>query len=664
MVLSTSDPKECVEIRLGNSGIAADEPKTVMSVFQANCKKFADAPALHQKVMHLSDKPAAETPWTTWTFKQYEEQVFSFAKSLISLGFEKHDCINIIGFNSPEWFFANFGTIAAGGIAAGIYTTNLPEACHYVSDHSKAKVVVVEGVKQLEKYTEISARLPNLKAVVVYGEKTKPMESVGNGAVPVYLFDEFLQLGKDAADVSDATVQAAIDVQRPGETCTLIYTSGTTGNPKAVMITHDNLTWTSKNMLVNTLPRALTNDDNIISYLPLSHIAAQMLDMHCPIQCGCQVWFAQADALRGSLGTTLKEVRPTIFFGVPRVWEKMYEAMQKVAKSTTGVKKMISTWAKGKASAKNYAAQYGESGSAPWGYGIASKILSKVHVALGLERCLCAFTGAAPIEVKILNYFASIDLPIYELFGQSECTGPHTVNFPGAWKVGTCGRPLPGTESRMEPGTGELSYTGRHIFAGYMYMDDKTVETIDSGGWLHSGDVVSFDDCSTPGIEGPSGFMSITGRIKELIITAGGENVAPVLIEAEFKLAMPALSNCMVIGDKRKFLSILLCLLVEVDEEGVASDKLTGEALDTSKKIGSSAITTAEVMTCSKWKDYFDKGMAVANDKTISRAQRVAKWAVVPTDFTEKGGELTPTLKLKRSVAEAKYSEIVEGIYA
>lgn len=158
--------------------------------------------------------------------------------------------------------------------------------------------------------------------------------------------------------------------------------------------------------------------------------------------------------------------------------------------------------------------------------------------------------------------------------------------------------------------------------------------------------------------------MSITGRIKELIITAGGENVAPVLIESEFKLAMPALSNCMVIGDKRKFLSILLCLLVEVDEEGVASDKLAGEALDTSKRIGSSATTTAEVMTCSKWKDYFDKGMAVANDKTISRAQRVSKWAVVPTDFTEKGGELTPTLKLKRSVAEAKYSEIVEGIYA
>lgn len=645
---------------MGDKGLAANPPKTVMSLFQASCKTYANEPALHQKVMHLSDKPAAETPWTTWTYKQYEEQVFLFAKSLISLGFEKHDCINIIGFNSPEWFFANFGAIAAGGIAAGIYTTNLPEACHYVSDHSKAKVVVVEGFKQLEKYAEISSRLPNLKAIVVYGEKTKPQNSVAGG-VPVYLFDEFLQLGNDQTDIA---VQTVIDGQKPGETCTLIYTSGTTGNPKAVMITNDNLTWTSNNMLVSTLPRPLTPDDNIISYLPLSHIAAQMLDMHCPLNFGGQVYFAQADALRGSLGTTLKEVRPAIFFGVPRVWEKMYEAMQKVAKSTTGVKKMISTWSKGKASSKNLSAQFGGSGSAPWGYGLASKVLNKVHAALGLDRCLCAYTGAAPIEIKILNYFASIDLPIYELFGQSECTGPHTVNMPGAWKVGTCGRPLPGTESKIEDGTGELSYRGRHIFAGYMHMEDKTAETVDSEGWLHSGDVVTFDDCSTPGIEGPSGFMKITGRIKELIITAGGENVAPVLIENEFKLAMPALSNCMVIGDKRKFLSILLCLVVEVDEEGVASDKLTGEALDTSKSIGSSATTTAEVMECSKWKDYFDKGMAAANEKTISRAQRVSKWAVLPTDFTEKGDELTPTLKLKRSVAEKKYSGIVEGIYA
>ena len=231
---------------------------------------------------------------------------------------------------------------------------------------------------------------------------------------------------------------------------------------------------------------------------------------------GLQVWFAQPDALKGSLSTTLKEVRPTIFFGVPRVWEKIYEAMQKVAKSTTGLKKTISTWSKGKALEKNLNSQYGGSGDAPWGHSFAAYILKKIHVALGLDRCLCAYTGAAPIEEKILTYFASIDIPILELFGQSECTGPHTVNTKSAWKIGTCGRPLPGTESKLVDGTGELCYRGRHIFAGYMYMDDKTAETIDADGWLHSGDVATFDECDTEGISPPSGFMKVLFYIRTL----------------------------------------------------------------------------------------------------------------------------------------------------
>merc|ERR1712130_137314 len=196
-----------------------------------------------------------------------------------------------------------------------------------------------------------------------------------------------------------------------------------------------------------------------------------------------------------------------------------------------------------------------------------------------------------------------------------------------------------------------------------MDMPDKTKETIDEDGFMHSGDVVKIDDCLQDGVAG-TGFMTITGRIKELIITAGGENVAPVLIEDAMKDAMPALSNCMVIGDKRKFLSILFCLQVEISEDGVATNKLTGEALDTSKRIGSSAVTTEEAKTCDKWKNYLDEGLLAANKMAISRAQRVAKWALLDTDFTEPGGELTPTLKLKRSVAADKYSSTIEAIYS
>jgi long-chain-fatty-acid--CoA ligase ACSBG len=250
------------------------------------------------------------------------------------------------------------------------------------------------------------------------------------------------------------------------------------------------------------------------------------------------------------------------------------------------------------------------------------------------------------------------------VFGQSECTGPHTSNTYPAWKIGSVGRPLPGTVTKTDPETGELIYSGRHVFAGYLNMEDKTKETIDPEGFLHSGDVVSIDDSLQNG-EPNTGFVNITGRIKELIITAGGENVPPVLIEEAMKSQMSALSNCMTIGDKRKFLSILFCLHVEIDEEtGIPTNKLTGPALETSKAIGSPATTSDEARDCEKWKQYFDDGLAKGNALATSRAQKVGKWTLLSKDFTEPSGELTPTLKLKRSVVADKYSAEIEAMYA
>mmetsp|Transcript_28316 Transcript_28316/g.65628 ORF Transcript_28316/g.65628 Transcript_28316/m.65628 type:complete len:496 (+) Transcript_28316:387-1874(+) len=495
----------------------------------------------------------------------------------------------------------------------------------------------------------------------MYGPDKLPADVKDKCSVPVYTFDDFLKLGKD---VPDADIQARSKGCKTNQTCTLIYTSGTTGPPKAVMITHDNITWTVRSMLATTPKETTFPTDSMVSYLPLSHIAAQMLDMHMPMETGCQIYFAQPDALKGSLVETLKEVRPTYFFGVPRVWEKIYEKLQVVAKSSTGVKKMLSTWAKKQALQHWESREFGSKSSSPTFYFLAKKLLHKAHVALGLDRVICCYVAAAPIEEKILRYFASLDLPIMEIFGQSECSGPHGVNRHKAFKFGTVGRPIPGSTTKIDPETGELIYTGRHIFAGYMGMEEKTKETIDPDGYLHSGDIVKIDGDNDPEIPKPSGFISITGRIKELIITAGGENVPPVLIEEQFKLAMPALANCMVIGDKRKFLTILLCLHVETDDEGAATNKLAGTALDVSKEIGSDATTTEEVKLDPKWEKYFNDGMAKANDAATSRAQKVAKWALLPTDFTEKGGELTPTLKLKRSEAQKKYKDTIEGLYA
>ena len=587
-----------------------------------------------------------------------------FAKSLISIGFERFDTVNTLGFNSPEWFQAHFGAIAAGGIAAGIYATNGPEACSYVTKHSNAKVVLVDGEKQLEKYYDTAKDLPDLKALVVYRVDSLPAGAQEKlpDSVKVYTFAEFQKLGES---VSNADLQARSNAWKPGETCCLIYTSGTTGNPKGVQITNDNITWTT-NVITTTLKfKKTTPEDSVISYLPVSHIAAQILDMYSPVLGGFQVFFGEPDALKGSLGTTLKEVRPTIFFGVPRVWEKIYEKLQEVARSSKGLKKALSTWAKKQAARHWEAAEYGSTTKPPkMSYGVAKKLLHKAHVALGLDRCHDFFVSAAPIEKKILDYFASIDIPIMQIFGQSECCGPHTVNKLTAFKMSTVGRPLPGTESKIDAETGELQYRGRHIFSGYRGMEAETKETIDEEGWLHSGDIAKIDKHEDPDIPSPSGFVSITGRIKELIITAGGENIPPVLIEDELKAALPALSNAMVIGDKRKYLTVLLTVHVEISADGVPSDKLTGTALEVSKEIGSTATTCAEIRDDPKWTAYIEAGIKKANAKATSNAQRVQKFHVLDGDFSEQGTELTPTLKLKRKVTAEKYSEQIEALYA
>jgi long-chain-fatty-acid--CoA ligase ACSBG len=240
----------------------------------------------------------------------------------------------------------------------------------------------------------------------------------------------------------------------------------------------------------------------------------------------------------------------------------------------------------------------------------------------------------------------------------------HAINSVYAFKIGTVGRPLSGTETKLGDAD-ELCCRGRHVSAGYMGMPELTNAAIDDDGWLHSGDVVAIDDDHCPDGVKPSGFIKITGRIKELIITAGGENVPPVLIEDALKEAMPAISNAMVIGDKRKFLSVLICLQVQTHvETGEASNKLKGAALDVAKEIGSKATTTEEAMNDPLWQKYFDAGVEKANAKAASRAQQVGKWKLLHTDFTQKGGELTPTFKLKRSVAAAKYADAIEAIYA
>jgi len=653
-----TEPDAYLEPCLTASGFGARPPKTVMEVFKTTKEKFGNrnAMALKRPVNNV-----VPSEWTFWTWDSYYNDCMRFAKTLIHLGADKFKIVNILGFNSPEWLIANCGAMFAGCIAAGIYASNTAEACHYISEHSKAEVVCLEDNKQLAKYATLKGRLPYLKALVVWAERPD-METANKCGVPVYYWPDFLDLGKGVSDDDVNTRSGAI---KPGNCSTLIYTSGTTGPPKAVMISHDNVTWTIANMLEPGHYVDMNHTDRLCSYLPLSHIAAQLIDIHAPIALGCCVYFCQPDALKGTLAVTLKDVHPTLFFGVPRVWEKMQEKMVQVGRTLSSTKRSISAWAKSIGTERAKMSQYGASGGYPWMFGCAKKlILSKVRDALGLDKCKACFTAAAPIAPETLWYFGSVDIPVYEVFGQSECTGPHTVSSSSQWKIGYCGRPMRGTATKIVKETGELTYKGRHIMMGYMHMPDKTEETIDSEGFLHSGDVADFDGNDFPEVPSPSGFMKITGRIKELIITAGGENIPPVLIENEMKASMNAISNCMVIGDKKKFLTMIITIKTEVDNESeMPTDILANDSLHVGNTIGSNAKTIKDVENDPLWTKYFNDGMKTANSKTTSSAQIVQKWKLLPVDFSVKAGELTPTLKLKRNVVADKYAALIDSMY-
>ncbi|TNN40386.1 Long-chain-fatty-acid--CoA ligase ACSBG2 [Liparis tanakae] len=558
----------------------------------------------------------------------------------------------------------DFGLVLCSGLAVGIYTTNSPEACQYVADNSKANILVVENHKQLQKILQVEDRLPHLKAIVQYKDALK--EKRPN----LYSWAEFLDLGRGEPD---EPLDAIVSSQKPNQCCALIYTSGTTGQPKGVMLSHDNITWTALSISRHVgLKDATRAQEQVVSYLPLSHVAAQM----------------------GSLVTTLKEVRPTAFMGVPRVWEKMQEKMKSVGAKSSTVRRKLAVWAKdvGLQTNRSRMDRGGASaGRTPLSYQLAKKLVfKKVRKALGLDRCSRCYTGAAPITKDTLEFFLSLDVPVYELYGMSESSGPHSISTPEAFRItryptwrrrttrplrprrrrrltvvsrrpASCGKEIPGCQTKLrEPdaeGSGEICFWGRHVFMGYLNMADETQEALDGDGWLRSGDLGRHDE---------DGFLFITGRIKELIITAGGENIPPVPSEDAVKEAVPLVSNAMLIGDKRKFLSMLLTVKCEINpESGDPEDELTPEAIALCRKLGSNATRVSEV---AGGRDRVvhaavQEGINRVNKEATSNAQRIQKWIILDRDFSQSGGELGPTMKLKRPVVAKMYTEQIENFY-
>ncbi|XP_049929908.1 long-chain-fatty-acid--CoA ligase ACSBG1 [Epinephelus moara] len=640
--LWTSDVKGSVRLRIEEG--CSEEPVTVHQMFKASVERYGNMYALASK---------KDNKWEKITFLEYYQFCRRAAKSFIKLGLERFHGVAILGFNSAEWFFSAVGAIMAGGTMTGIYATNSPEACQYVASDAKANIIVVENQKQLDKILQIRDRLPHLKAIVQYSGQ--PLQTVSN----LYSWEEFMELG---LDVSEKELDDIIGSQRANQCCVLIYTSGTTGKPKGVMLSHDNITWTANYASkAGDVQPADTKQESLVSYLPLSHIAAQIYDLWKGIQWGELVYFAQPDALKGSLITTLREVCPTSHMGVPRVWEKIMEKIKQAISECGYVKKKLVTWAMSVSLDANQKCTQKDD-EKPFLFTLAdSLVLQRLRAELGLSCCEKFFSGAAPIGSETVQFFLGLNIRLYEAYGMSESTGPHFMSSPKAYKLPSCGKVVPGCHYKManvdSEGIGEICFWGRNIFMGFLNMEDKTREALDEDGWLHSGDLGRIDE---------EGFLFITGRIKELIITAGGENVPPVPIEEAVKKEVPIISNAMLIGDKRKFLSMLLTLKCCSDKETTEpTEELSSEAVEFCRQLGSQATKVSDI-TEGKDKDVhqaIQEGINRVNAAATSNAQRIQKWTILEKDFTVSGGELGPTMKLRRPVVLEMYHKVIESLY-
>lgn len=536
--------------------------------------------------------PMSEAEITRISYQDYFDAAKAVGGGLTALGFEPRDGVCIFGFNSPKWNQAAVSAMFAGGCFTGIYPSDTVPQVQWKARLSNSSVAFAESQAAASMFLASADELPHLKAVVHWNEHfpagSAPHKRADGSEVQLLSWAEVEALGKEAANV--AKVEERMGNVKPTDCCDLIFTSGTTGNPKAVMISHDNVVFMTRSMLA-TLSNYVdaTAAQRSLSYLPLSHIAGSLTDIFVPIVAthdfegpGWAVTVARPyDLKAGSLKDRLQMCRPTMFMGVPRVWEKIHEKMLILGASIKGTKRKVANIAKGKALKFAEERQIGHSGKVPFGYKtMQGLLLDKIKMKLGLDKCLIGFTGAAPMKLETLRYFGSIGIQVNECYGMSETTGVSTLGTPDSHIWGSCGFPLPGVEVEVfsvdaggdpnkkslcpratdifnptEAQQGEICFRGRNIMLGYLAnpalgeahvaeMLKKNRAAIDDDGWLHSGD---------KGCKGDNNMLRVTGRFKELIIGAGGENIAPVPIEDAILAKCKAVSNCIMVGDQRKY---------------------------------------------------------------------------------------------------------------
>ncbi|HEY7256928.1 MAG TPA: long-chain fatty acid--CoA ligase [Solirubrobacterales bacterium] len=557
--------------------------------------------------------------WVSRTFREVEETVRPLALGLVSLGVGKGDKVSILGNTRPEWTYLDFAALSIGAVVVPIYQTNSPEECKYVLENSDAKVVVVEDDEQLEKIRAVRDRLPALEQVI---------RMTGSSDDAITIEDLAARGGGGPSDWERHWSAVAKE-----DVSTFIYTSGTTGPPKGCVITHGN--YRSMLDMVNETS-VIEEEDVTYLYLPLAHSFALLIQLGS-FDLGATLAYWERDPLK--ILPNLAELKPTYFPSVPRIFEKIYTAATSGMEKEGGVKKAIFDWA---IRVGGRMREVERAGREPGfllrkQYEFADKrVLSKIRGLFG-GRLRLAVSGAAPINPDILRFFDSAGVLVLEGWGMTETSTAATISSPEDFKIGTIGKPFPGCDIRIAE-DGEILVKGPNVFQGYYKNDEATRETI-VDGWLHTGDLGSIDQ---------DGFIKITGRKKDIIITAGGKNITPANLENEIK-QHPLVSQCVVVGDRQPY----LVALVTLDPEEAVAYANEHRLPEDPEQLSSNPEIRRTI----------EAHVDAINEK-FARVEQIKKIAILPRDLSQEGGELTPTLKVKRAVVAQKHAPEIEKLYA